>query len=145
MGTMSTTLQTKSVLLVEDNPGDARLVHEALKDSPDPLSRIVASNGQEALDMLETLRPDIILLDLNLPKVDGRDVFKPIKSSPGSRRIPVVILSTSEAELDINDAYDAHANSSIAKPLDFNQFTNIIHDIQHYWLGSCIIEPTLLN
>ncbi|WKN44589.1 response regulator [Tunicatimonas pelagia] len=138
-------MKTKSVLLVEDNPGDARLVREALKDSPDPLKLVVASDGQEALDMLKTLRPDIILLDLNLPKVDGRDVLKSIKSTPHLRRIPVVILSTSEAELDINNAYDAHANSYITKPLDFNQFTNIIHDIQHYWLGSCVVGPTPLN
>ncbi len=142
---MSLTLKMKSVLLVEDNPGDARLVREALKDSSDPLELIVASDGQEALDMLETLRPDIILLDLNLPKVDGRDVLKSIKSTPYLRRIPVVILSTSEAELDINNAYDAHANSYITKPLDFTRFTSIIHDIQHYWLGSCVVGPTPLN
>lgn len=142
---MSLTLKMKSVLLVEDNPGDARLVREALKDSSDPLELIVASDGQEALDMLETLRPDIILLDLNLPKVDGRDVLKSIKSTPHLRRIPVVILSTSEAELDINNAYDAHANSYITKPLDFTRFTSIIHDIQHYWLGSCVVGPTPLN
>jgi len=145
METMSLTLKMKSVLLVEDNPGDARLVREALKDSSDPLELIVASDGQEALDMLETLRPDIILLDLNLPKVDGRDVLKSIKSTPHLRRIPVVILSTSEAELDINNAYDAHANSYITKPLDFTRFTSIIHDIQHYWLGSCVVGPTPLN
>ena len=95
--------------------------------------------------MLNTLRPDIILLDLNLPKIDGRDVLKTIKSDPKLKRIPVVVLSTSESETDINDAYDAHANSYIAKPLDFTQFTNIVHDIQRYWLGSCVISPTRLN
>ncbi|MEM6845482.1 MAG: response regulator [Bacteroidota bacterium] len=145
MKTMSLTVRTRSVLLVEDNPGDARLVREALKDSAEPLEISVASDGQEALDMLETLRPDIILLDLNLPKVDGRDVLKTIKDDPRLKRIPVVVLSTSESELDINDAYDAHANSYIAKPLDFAEFTSIVHDIQHYWLGSCVMGPTRLN
>ncbi|MEM8968773.1 MAG: response regulator [Bacteroidota bacterium] len=142
---MNLTVRTKSVLLVEDNPGDARLVREALKGSKEPLDLSIASDGQEALDMLNTLRPDIILLDLNLPKIDGRDVLKTIKSDPKLKRIPVVVLSTSESETDINDAYDAHANSYIAKPLDFTQFTNIVHDIQRYWLGSCVISPTRLN
>ena len=142
---MNLTVRTKLVLLVEDNPGDARLVREALKGSIEPLDLSIASDGQEALDMLNTLRPDIILLDLNLPKIDGRDVLKTIKSDPKLKRIPVVVLSTSESETDINDAYDAHANSYIAKPLDFTQFTNIVHDIQRYWLGSCVISPTRLN
>ena len=142
---MNLTVRTKLVLLVEDNPGDARLVREALKGSKEPLDLSIASDGQEALDMLNTLRPDIILLDLNLPKIDGRDVLKTIKSDPKLKRIPVVVLSTSESETDINDAYDAHANSYIAKPLDFTQFTNIVHDIQRYWLGSCVISPTRLN
>ncbi|MEQ9438173.1 MAG: response regulator [Cyclobacteriaceae bacterium] len=141
----SITVKKKSVLLVEDNPGDVRLIQEALKTDAHRVELSIANDGQEALDMLETLRPDMILLDLNLPKVDGRTVLRTIKASQDLKRIPVVVLSTSEAELDINDAYDSHANCYIAKPLDFNLFTTIIQGIQNYWLGSFVIGPTRLN
>ncbi len=96
----SFTLKKKSVLLVEDNPGDVRLVEEVLKGNALPIELTVASDGQQALDMLATLRPDMILLNLNLPKVDGRTVLKVIKENADLRRIPVVVLSTSEAELE---------------------------------------------
>lgn len=92
--------------------------------------------------MLATLRPDMILLDLNLPKVDGRTVLKVIKENADLRRIPVVVLSTSEAELDVNDAYNAHANCYIAKPLDFKEFMRIIREVYDYWLGSFVMAPS---
>ncbi|MGB3850250.1 MAG: response regulator [Tunicatimonas sp.] len=138
----SFTLKKKSVLLVEDNPGDVRLVEEVLKGNALPIELTVASDGQQALDMLATLRPDMILLDLNLPKVDGRTVLKVIKENADLRRIPVVVLSTSEAELDVNDAYNAHANCYIAKPLDFKEFMRIIREVYDYWLGSFVMAPS---
>jgi len=128
------------ILLVEDNPGDVRLTIEALKDGKihNHLSHV--TDGEEALAFLrrqgpyaQAPRPDLILLDLNLPKKDGREVLKEIKQEKDLKRIPVVILTTSTAEKDIIKTYDLHANCYINKPVDFDQFTNVVKSIEDFW------------
>ena len=129
------------ILLVEDNPGDVRLTREALKEGKIRNNIHVVSNGELALDFLHkegeyssVPRPDLILLDLNLPKKDGRQVLKEIKSSETFRRIPVVILTTSKAEEDVLKAYDSYANCYITKPVDLDQFINVAKKIEDFWL-----------
>ena len=129
------------ILLVEDNPGDVRLTREALKEGKIRNNIHVVSNGELALNFLQkegeynnVPKPDLILLDLNLPKKDGRQVLKEIKSSERFRRIPVVILTTSKAEEDILKAYDSYANCYITKPVDLDQFINVAKKIEDFWL-----------
>ena len=129
------------VLLVEDNPGDVRLTLEALKDARVMINLSVVGDGEEALNYLQkkadhadAARPDLILLDLNLPKKDGREVLREIKSDENLKRIPVVVLTTSEAEQDILKAYDLHANCYINKPVDFDQFLGVVKMIEGFWL-----------
>jgi two-component system, chemotaxis family, response regulator Rcp1 len=129
-----------NILLVEDNPGDVRLTKEALSDAK-VLNRLtVAVDGVEALAALRRQgrfanapRPDIILLDLNLPRKDGRTVLAEIKQDPDLRRIPVVVLTTSKAEEDVLRTYDLHANCYIAKPLDLEQFITVVKSIEDFW------------
>jgi len=128
------------ILLVEDNPGDVRLTIEALKDGKISNHLNVASDGEIALAFLrrqgqyaQAPRPDLILLDLNLPKKDGREVLKEIKQEKDLKRIPVVILTTSTAEKDIIKTYDLHANCYINKPVDFDQFTSVVKSIEDFW------------
>ena len=130
------------ILLVEDNPGDVRLTQEALRDSKLLNNLAVAKDGVEALEMLRRNgpyatqpRPDLILLDLNLPRKDGREVLIEIKWDPVLRRIPVVVLTTSEAESDVMKAYDLHANCYIVKPVDLDQFINVVRTIEGFWLS----------
>jgi two-component system, chemotaxis family, response regulator Rcp1 len=130
------------ILLVEDSPGDVRLTKEAMNEGK-VLNRIsVAGDGVEALDFLKRRgpfanapRPDLILLDLNLPKKDGREVLAEIKEDPDLKRIPVVILTTSEAEQDIIKTYDLHANCYLTKPVDLGQFLQIARTIKEFWLS----------
>jgi chemotaxis family two-component system response regulator Rcp1 len=129
------------ILLVEDNPGDVRLTKEALKDAKVLNNLHVASDGIEALAFLQrqgkyedAVRPDLILLDLNLPKKDGREVLAEIKTHPGLRCIPVVILTTSKAEEDILKTYELHANCYITKPVDLDKFIEVISAIEDFWL-----------
>ena len=130
------------ILLVEDNPGDVMLTEEALLESK-VLNRLtVAEDGVEAMEMLrregpyaDHPRPDLILLDLNLPRMDGREVLAAIKTDPDLRRIPVVILTTSEAESDVMKAYDLYANCYIVKPVDLDQFIHVIRTIEGFWLS----------
>lgn len=130
------------ILLVEDNPGDVLLTEEALRESK-VLNRLsLAEDGVQALQMLyrewphaDHPRPDLILLDLNLPRMDGREVLATIKDDPDLRRIPVVILTSSEAESDIMRAYDLHANCYIVKPVDLDQFIHVIRTIEGFWLS----------
>jgi chemotaxis family two-component system response regulator Rcp1 len=129
------------ILLVEDNPGDVRLTIEALKDAK-VLNRLsVAQDGVEAMAFLrregkfaDAPRPDLILLDLNLPKKDGREVLEEIKQDPDLLRIPVVILTTSQAEQDIIKMYNTHANCYITKPVEWRQFAAVIQSIEDFWL-----------
>jgi CheY-like chemotaxis protein len=129
------------ILLIEDSPGDVRLTREALKEAK-VLNRLsVATDGVEAMEFLrrrgrhaDTPRPDLILLDLNLPKKDGREVLEEIKTDPSLKRIPVVVLTTSRAEEDVIRAYDLHANCYITKPVDFRQFIVVVQSIEDFWL-----------
>jgi two-component system, chemotaxis family, response regulator Rcp1 len=133
--------QPINILLVEDNPGDVRLTVEALKEGKVSNRLFVASNGVEALQFLhhqgtfhDAPRPDVILLDLNLPKKDGREVLAEIKSDDRFKRIPVVILTTSKAEQDILKSYALHANCYITKPVDLEQFITVVKSIEDFWL-----------
>ncbi len=129
------------ILLVEDNPGDVRLTREVLKEGKIYNTLSVVTDGEEAISFLKKQEkfanatvPDLILLDLNLPKKDGREVLFEIKSDPDLMTIPVIVLTTSAAEQDILNMYAHHANCYIMKPVDFNQFTNIIRSIENFWL-----------
>lgn len=133
--------QVLKILLVEDNPGDVRLTMEALRDAEVPNKLIVVRDGVEAMEYLRrqgqyatAIRPDLILLDLNLPKKDGRQVLKEIKADDTLKRIPVVVLTTSRAEEDILKAYDLNANCYITKPVDLDQFTQVMQAIEVFWL-----------
>lgn len=130
------------ILLIEDNPGDVRLTREVLKDGRIRNTLNVVGDGVEALAFLRRQgeyadRPcqDLILLDLNLPKKDGREVLAEIKADPDLRRIPVVVLTTSSAEIDILAAYDLHANCYITKPVDLDQFVRVVRSIEDFWLS----------
>ena len=130
------------ILLVEDNPGDVRLTKEAFKEGRIRSRLAVARDGVEALEYLRRLgpyatasRPDIILLDLNLPKKDGRAVLAEIKVDERLCGIPVVVLSTSQNEEDIASSYDLHANCYISKPVDLDRFVQVVHSIEEFWLG----------
>jgi CheY-like chemotaxis protein len=129
------------ILLVEDNPGDVRLTREALKDGRVHHNLHVVADGVEALAFLRGTgvhagapRPDLILLDLNIPKMDGRQVLAEIKVDPDLVRIPVVVLTTSKAEEDIARSYDLHANCYINKPVDLDQFMTVVKAIEDFWL-----------
>ena len=128
-------------LLIEDNPGDVRLTREALMESKLRNNLNVVSDGIEALAFLrrqgqynDAPRPDVILLDLNLPKKDGREVLAEIKSDPDLKRIPVVIVSSSEAEADILKSYDLHVNCYVTKPVNLDQFIKVVQSIESFWL-----------
>ena len=140
---MSVEIRERSVeiLLVEDNPSDVRLVQEALKDGKLCNSLSVVGNGEEALAFLrnegeyqDAPHPDLILLDLNLPRVDGREILTQIKSCPELKRIPVVVLTTSKSEEDILRSYELQANCYITKPVDLDQFIAIVQSIEEFWL-----------
>jgi two-component system, chemotaxis family, response regulator Rcp1 len=134
--------QPIDILLVEDNAGDVRLTQEVLKDSKVRNNLVVATNGEEALACLRkqgkfrnTVRPDLILLDLNLPIKDGREVLAQIKEDPDLKRIPVVILTTSKAEEDIMRTYNLHANCYVSKPVDLEQFCGVVRSLEDFWLA----------
>ena len=129
------------ILLVEDSPGDVRLTVEAMKEAKIGNRLNVVVDGVEAMDYLkrqgrfaQAPRPDLILLDLNLPRKDGREVLAEIKADNSLRSIPVVILTTSSAEEDIVRTYNLHANCYITKPVDFTQFMNVVRAIEDFWL-----------
>ncbi len=129
------------ILLVEDNPGDVRLTTEAFKDGKVHNNLNVVGDGVEALAFLRkegkyasAVRPDLVLLDLNLPRKDGRQVLEEIKADPKLRRIPVVILTTSQAEEDILKAYNYNANCYINKPIGFDEFMKVVQSIENFWL-----------
>jgi CheY-like chemotaxis protein len=136
------------VLLVEDNPGDVRLTEEALKENKFYADLQVTKDGVEALRFLrqqgpyaDARRPDLILLDLNLPRKDGRAVLAEIKSDSDLRRIPVVILTTSQAEEDILKTYDLHANCYVTKPVDLYQFVKVVRSIKDFWFTIVRLPP----
>jgi len=128
------------ILLVEDNPGDVRLTREALKEGRVLNNLHVAGDGVQALEFLRRTgkfagspTPDLIFLDLNLPRMDGRELLAEVKGDPNLRRIPVVILTTSKAEEDILKTYDLHANCYITKPVDLDQFITVIKSVEDFW------------
>ena len=129
------------ILLVEDSPGDVLLTREALRDAKIRLNLQVAVDGEEAVALLRregkyatAPRPDLVLLDLNLPKKDGREVLKEIKADSNLAIIPVVILTTSASEVDILRSYQLHANCFVTKPVDLDQFLTVVKSIDNFWL-----------
>jgi chemotaxis family two-component system response regulator Rcp1 len=131
------------ILLVEDNPADVRLTREVLEGGGASPHLNVVSDGEEAMAFLrregpygESPRPKLVLLDLNLPKKDGREVLEELKSDPDLCRIPVIVLTTSAAETDIQHSYRLHANCVITKPLDLNDFFDVVRTIEQFWLAT---------
>jgi len=143
--TLSTPIE---ILLVEDNPGDIRLTQEVLNEGKVHNSLSIVENGVQAIsflrkenEYLDAPTPDLILLDLNLPKKDGREVLLDIKNDPELKKIPVVVLTTSQSEEDILKVYDLNANCYISKPVDFGEFIDVVKSIEDFWL-SIVKLPT---
>jgi CheY-like chemotaxis protein len=138
-----------TLLLVEDNEGDVRLTREALKEGKVTNALLVARDGVEALALLRregkyegAPRPDLILLDLNLPRMDGKQVLAALKADPDLKRIPVVVLTTSTAEEDILRTYNLHANCYVTRPVDFEKFVSVVRTIDAFWLTVVRLLPT---
>ncbi len=138
-----------NILLIEDNPGDVRLTQEAFKEGNIEIKLDVVMDGVEAIKYLkkeipydQADTPDLVLLDLNLPKKDGREVLHEIKTDNNLKRIPVVVLTTSNAQQDILKSYNLHVNCYVNKPVDFDKFFDIIQKIEDFWLSTAIL-PTL--
>jgi len=140
-----------AILLVEDSPADVEIARRALRESAAPVELIVVRDGQEALDYL--LRegrhaadaawrmPDLVLLDLNLPRLTGRDVLQRLRGTEAFRSVPVVVLTTSKRPEDVRDLYAAGANTYIEKPQDFNQFVEVLRTVRQYWLDTALLPP----
>ena len=136
------------ILMVEDNPGDVRLTIEALKEGKVRNNLTTVEDGEAAMKFLrrqgpysKVPRPDLVLLDLNLPKKNGREVLAEIKDDPDLKRIPVVILTVSEAEQDIIKSYNLHANCYITKPVNLEQFIKVVRSIEDFWLSIVMLPP----
>jgi CheY-like chemotaxis protein len=136
------------ILLIEDNPGDARLATEALKAAKVRNRLFHVEDGVEAIDYLRrrgahenAVRPDLILLDLNLPRKDGREVLAEIKADDDLKRIPVVVLTISKEEEDVLRTYNLHANCYITKPIDFDQFMKVVRSIEDFWMTIVRLPP----
>ncbi len=134
------------ILLVEDNPGDVILTQEAFSDAKINNHIHVAKDGEVALKMLrkedeylEMVTPDLILLDLNLPRIDGRQVLKEIKQEPNLKRIPVIVLTSSQAERDVIKTYDLHANGYITKPVGLTEFSRVVQSIESFWFTVVVL------
>ena len=145
---MSINSRTIEVLLIEDNPGDVNLTRLALADRAINVNLSVVPDGVEAMNFLhrqgeyqQAVHPDLILLDWNLPRKDGREVLVEIKTNERLQRIPIVVLTTSQAEEDIRKAYDLHANCYITKPVDFQKFVQIIQSIENFWFTIVQLPP----
>ena len=128
------------ILLVEDSPSDVRLVREALKETALPVQIVVARDGIEAMDYLHqaaagtVARPEMVLLDLNLPRKNGREVLAEIKSSPVLKQIPVLVMTSSRADEDISQAYNLNANCYITKPTDLRDYLDVVRAVENFWL-----------
>jgi len=136
------------ILLVEDSPGDARLIMEAFKDSKLKTKISVVTDGVEAIAFLNhqgryesSLRPDIMLLDLNLPRMDGRELLNEIKNDDNFKMIPVLVLTTSNSRDDIVGSYERHANSYITKPADMDEFMEVVHSVENFWFDIAKLPP----
>jgi chemotaxis family two-component system response regulator Rcp1 len=139
------------LLLVEDNYGDVLLTREAFQDAKIANNLSVASDGEEAMSRLrregpfsDHPRPDLILLDLNLPRMDGREVLQAIRADPELARIPVIVLTSSKADIDVVKSYDLHANGYIVKPVDFDRLKEIVNSIETFWF-TVVVLPTALR
>lgn len=146
MTSMEDDTRSIQILLVEDNPGDARLTLEAMREAKVQNKIHIVEDGVQAMQFLrregtyaDAPRPDLILLDLNLPKKDGREVLAEVKADPALRRIPVVVLTTSSADEDVLRAYDLHANCYVTKPVDLTQFMKIVSRIEEFWVRVVIL------
>jgi chemotaxis family two-component system response regulator Rcp1 len=140
------------ILLAEDNPGDVRLTQEAFKDAKFLNNLYVTSDGLETMAFLRKQgkyekmpRPDLILLDLNMPKMDGREVLSQVKSDLKLKHIPVIILTTSDSESDIVNSYNLHANCYITKPVDLDKFLTIVKQIENFWVTVVKLPPKMEN
>jgi two-component system response regulator len=141
--------QAHAILLVEDNPADVKITQRALRESALPVELFVVRDGQEAVDFLlrngphandpDWRSPDLILLDLNLPRLTGRQVLDRIRTTPALRAVPVIVLTTSHRPEDIQEMYSAGANTYIAKPQDFTRFVEVLQTIQRYWLDTALL------
>lgn len=136
------------ILLVEDSPGDVRLTEEILRDAKIANDLHVVTDGEDAMDFLRGIgahadapRPDVMLLDLNLPRKDGREVLAEIKADPVLRRIPVIVLTTSSADEDVLHSYDLNANCYITKPIDLDEFISVVRSIEDFWLSIVRLPP----
>ena len=141
-------LKTVHILVVEDNPADVRLTAEAFRETDVDHRLHVVNDGVQALAFLRheppyeaAVRPDLVLLDLNLPRKDGREVLGAIKTDPSLKRIPVVVLTTSRAEADLGQCYDLHANCVLSKPLHFDRFLKAIASLRDFWLSEVTLPP----
>ena len=145
---MTPNAEPVEILLVEDDPGDVLITREAIESSKVANRLNVVSNGEEALQFLRrespherAPRPGLILLDLNLPRLDGREVLARIKADPDLRRIPVVVLTTSSSDEDIIRTYDLHANAYVTKPVDFEQFMSVVRQIDEFFVSIVALPP----
>lgn len=138
------------ILLIEDNLGDNRLTMEVFKEAKVPNNIQMVTNGVDAMEYLNqenkyatAKRPDLILLDLNIPKIDGREILAEIKEDPKLKCIPVIVLTTSQSERDTIITYEHHANAYITKPIDLNKFIDVIKSIENYWLNTVKLPPEM--
>jgi CheY-like chemotaxis protein len=141
--------QDLNILLVEDNPGDVRLTQEALREAKIANTVWIARDGEAAMEFLrqqgvhaDAPRPDLVLLDLNLPRKDGREVLEEVKNDPTLHRIPVIVLTTSNADRDVLLSYDLHANCYIKKPIEYEEFINAVRGIENFWLKIVRLPPS---
>lgn len=146
--TANANLQPLRLLLVEDNPGDVMLFREAIKEYTVAHQLAVVSDGEQALAYVRAeapyesaLRPDLILLDLNLPRLDGQGVLAELKRDEQLRTIPVMVMTSSQAEADILRSYQLQANCYLAKPLDFDQFIDVVRSIESFWMSIVHLPP----
>jgi CheY-like chemotaxis protein len=140
--------ESVDILLVEDNPGDVRLIREAFAERDIAVDLEVVTDGASALDFVhqrgdhdDAPRPEMVLLDLNLPKVDGLEVLEELKSDPELRRIPVVVLTGSEAQEDVVESYDRHTNAYLTKPIDPDEFASLVQSFERFWLSLVKLPP----
>lgn len=140
-------MRAVNVLVVEDSPADVRLIREALKNATIPVQITVAHDGVEAMQYLHDSEqtaalPDLMLLDLNLPRKNGREVLAEVKTSPQLKQIPVLVMTSSRSDDDVNQAYALNANCYIAKPYDFHEYLDVVHSIEHFWLLTATLPDT---
>lgn len=135
-------MSTPEILLVEDDPGDAELTRQGFRAAGVPVNLMVMQDGEAGLSYLrreDTKRPQLILLDLNMPKMDGREMLSILKVDPELRSIPVVVLTTSDAPSDVEAVYDLHANACMRKPVDFGEFKKLVNDLRAYWFTHVVL------